>query len=200
MNKKYHYVYRITNTKLNKHYYGTRSSSIEPSKDLGFKYFSSTSDVSFRDDQENNPQDYKYTIVSEFDSREEALELEVILHAKFDVGVNESFYNKARQTSTGFDFDCTGKPHSTETKTKISERAKLRKGRPVSVETRSKLAKSATGRIKSQEERHKIGKSNSMALKGKPLPVATEPCKYCGKIMAKSHMSRWHGEKCKSKD
>ena len=199
MNKKYHYVYRITNTELNKHYYGTRSSRIEPSKDLGFKYFSSASDVSFRDDQENNPQDYKYTIVSEFDSREEALELEVILHAKFDVGVNESFYNKARQTSTGFDFDCTGKPHSTETRRKISERAKLRKGRPVSEETKDKLAKAATGRIKSQEERDKIGKSNSAALKGKPLPVATEPCKYCGKIMAKSHMSRWHGEKCKSK-
>tara|TARA_B110000090_G_scaffold201325_1_gene243260 strand:+ start:213 stop:860 length:648 start_codon:yes stop_codon:yes gene_type:complete len=103
MNKKYHYVYRITNTKINKHYYGTRSSRIEPSKDIGVKYFSSSSDVSFRDDQNNNPQNYKYTIVSEFDSRESAVELEVALHIKFDVGVNESFYNKAKQTSTGFD-------------------------------------------------------------------------------------------------
>ncbi|MDC1282483.1 NUMOD3 domain-containing DNA-binding protein [bacterium] len=198
MNKKYHYVYRITNTKLNKHYYGTRSSRIEPSKDLGFKYFSSSSDVLFMDDQKNNPQDYKYTIVSEFDSREEALELEVRLHAKFNVGVNESFYNKARQTSIYFDFDCTGMIVSEETKRKISEKAKLRKGRPVSEETRSKLSKAATGRIMSQEERDKMAKAISAALKGKPLPVATEPCKYCGKIMAKSHMTRWHGEKCKS--
>ena len=273
MNKKYHYVYRITNTKLNKHYYGTRSSRIEPSKDLGFKYFSSSSDILFMDDQKNNPHDYKYAIVSVFDSREEALELEVILHAKFDVGVNESFYNKSKQTSKRFYCDRTGaiiseetrkklsiasknmvrkpvsdetrkklsiaskgrilteehkanisqakvghgtseetkaklreaaniqhrKPVSDETRRKISEKAKLRKGRPVSEETKAKLSKALTGRIKSQEERDKIGKSISAALKGKPLPVATEPCKYCGKIMAKSHMSRWHGEKCKLK-
>ena len=64
MNKKYHYVYRITNIKLNKHYYGLRSSKLEPSKDLGFKYFSSSSDREFIDDQTNNPQDYKYIIVS----------------------------------------------------------------------------------------------------------------------------------------
>lgn len=37
--KKFHYVYRITNTKINKHYYGVRSSNIEPYKDLGIKYF-----------------------------------------------------------------------------------------------------------------------------------------------------------------
>lgn len=250
MNKKYHYVYRITNTELNKHYYGTRSSRIEPSKDLGFKYFSSSSDILFMDDQKNNPQNYKYTIVSEFDSREEALELEISLHAKFNVGVNESFYNKARQTSIGFDStgaiisDETrkklsiaskgrilteehkanisqakaGHVTSEETRKKLSDAAKKQFRNGMSDETRrkislsnmgrinkhtteskAKLSKASTGRIKSQEEKDKIGKSNSAALKGKPLPVATEPCKYCGRIMAKSHMSRWHGEKCKSK-
>ena len=35
MNKQ-HYTYRITNTKLNKHYYGTRRSLV-PREDLGIK-------------------------------------------------------------------------------------------------------------------------------------------------------------------
>ena len=265
----YHYVYRITNTKLNKHYYGTRTSRIKPSKDLGTKYFSSSSDIQFRDDQKNNPQNYKYTIVSEFNSREEALELEVALHIKFDVGVNESFYNKAKQTSKGFACDRTGAIISEETRKKLSIASKNMVRKPVSEETRkklsivfkgrilteehkanlslskmghvtseetrdklrkatkkqfrngmsdetkrkislsnigrinkhtteskAKLAKAATGRIKSQEELDKMSKSISAALKGKPLPVATEPCKYCGKLMAQSHMTRWHNEKC----
>lgn len=268
MNKKYHYVYRITNTKLNKHYYGTRSSRIEPSKDIGIKYFSSSSDHTFRDDQKNNPQDYKYVIVSEFDSREEALELEATLHDKFDVGANESFYNKAKQNSKGFHCDRTGaiisdetrkklsiaskkqhrKPVSEETRKKLSiaskgrilteehkasisrgkighitseeTKAKLREatknqfrngmseevkekirqkaiGRknPHSEETKAKIAKASTGRIKSQEERDKMSKSISNALKGKPLPK-TE-CPHCGKIGAKSHMTRWHFDNCK---
>lgn len=272
MNNKHYYVYRITNTKLNKHYYGTRSSKIEPSKDLGTKYFSSSSDISFRDDQKNNPQDYKYIIVSEFDSREEALELEIKLHNKFNVGVNESFYNRSKQNSKGFHYDRTGaiiseetrkklsiasrnqhrNPVSEETRRKLSisskgricseehkaniskaktghvpsekTKAKLREaakkqfrngmgdetkekikqkaiGRknPHSKETKAKLAKAATGRIKSQEQRDKMAKSISAALKGKPLPVASHPCKYCGKIMAQSHMTRWHGNNCKNK-
>ncbi len=41
---KFHYVYRITNTQLNKHYYGCRSSNVEPAKDLGKTYFSSSTD------------------------------------------------------------------------------------------------------------------------------------------------------------
>lgn len=197
MNKQYHYVYRITNIKLNKHYYGTRSSKIEPFKDLGFKYFSSASDIEFRDDQKNNPENYKYIIVSIFNSREDAISLEIILHEKFNVGLNPSFYNKSKQTSIGFDFDSTGNQHSDETRRKISERAKLRKGRPVSEETKTKLAEIQRGRIKSQDEKNKLSKSLSNILRGKSLPISDKPCPHCKKTMAKSHMTRWHGDKCK---
>lgn len=114
--KKYHYVYRITNIKLNKHYYGSRTSSIEPIKDLGYKYFSSSFDKVFINDQKINPQDYKYVIVSTFNSRKESLELEVKLHLKFNVGVNTSFYNKARATSSKFTMEGT----------KISEETRLK--------------------------------------------------------------------------
>lgn len=113
---KYHYVYRITNTKLNKHYYGSRTSSIEPTKDLGHKYLSSSYDKEFIKDQKINRQDYKYVIVSIFNSRKEALELEVKLHAKFNVGVNNNFYNKARATSSKFTMEGT----------KISEETRLK--------------------------------------------------------------------------
>ena len=37
---KFHYVYRITNIVENKHYYGSRTSKINPYDDLGKKYFS----------------------------------------------------------------------------------------------------------------------------------------------------------------
>lgn len=45
--KKYHYVYRITNTQTKMHYYGCRSSNVEPKLDLGVKYFSSSTDREF---------------------------------------------------------------------------------------------------------------------------------------------------------
>jgi len=154
MNKKYHYVYRITNTKINKHYYGTRSSKIEPHKDLGFKYFSSSSDTQFREDQKNNPQDYKYIIVSEFDSREEAIGLEIRLHNKFNVSVNESFYNKAKQTSIFY--DKTGIPLSSEHRAKMSKKLK---GRVFSKETLERMRLGQLGNKLSEETKAKIRKA-----------------------------------------
>ena len=100
---KYHYVYRITNTKENKHYYGSRSSKVEPKLDIGIKYFSSSSDKEFIKKQKENKSIFKYKIIKQFDSREEAINLEIKLHSKFNVGLNESFYNKSKQTSSGWD-------------------------------------------------------------------------------------------------
>lgn len=155
---KYHYVYRITNTKLNKHYYGTRSSNIEPFKDLGVKYFSSASDEEFRNDQKNNPQDYKYVIVSVFNSRKEAMQLEIKLHTKFNVGMNESFYNKCKASSTKF--DTTGTHHTAEAKHKI---AIAHDGILKSEEHKKNLSKAWEDRIVSKETGHKISES----LKGR---------------------------------
>ena len=102
--QKYHYVYRITNILLNKHYYGTRTSKNKtPEEDIGIYYFSSSSDKEFIKDQKDNPQDYRYKIIKKFNTRENALKLEIKLHNKFNVGINESFYNRVKQTSTGFD-------------------------------------------------------------------------------------------------
>ena len=111
----YHYAYRITNTLECKHYYGSRTSKIHPSKDLGKKYFSSSKDKEFKKDQKENPQNYKYKVIRLFDTREGAVSFEIRLHNKFDVGVNESFYNKAKQTSVGW--DTTGMVNVRDTET-----------------------------------------------------------------------------------
>jgi len=103
----YYYVYRITNIKYKKHYYGSRSSKKLPEEDIGVYYFSSSKDKEFLKDQKNNPQDYKYKVIKKFRTRKEALKLEIKLHNRFNVGINESFYNKSKQTSSKF--DVTGK-------------------------------------------------------------------------------------------
>ena len=114
----FHYTYRITNNKLNKHYYGVRSSRLQPIDDLGIKYFSSSSDKEFIKDQKDNPQDYRYKVIKIFKTRKNAIDLEIKLHAKFNVDINESFYNRAKQTSNKFSITKFGHKMTKETKEK----------------------------------------------------------------------------------
>ncbi len=116
---KYHYVYRITNKKLNKHYIGVRSCAILPVKDLGIEYFSSSSDKEFIKDQKNNPRKYKYSIINTHPTRTSAANEEISLHEWFSVGINESFYNKAKATSTSFDVTGRRYKHTQKTIDKI---------------------------------------------------------------------------------
>ena len=113
-----HYVYRITNTQENKHYYGVRSSTIKPKEDIGIKYFSSSTDKNFIRDQKENPDNYKYKVLKIFPTRKDAEFFETILHEKFSVQTNESFYNKAKNTLMGFSVE--GRKQSDEHKAKIT--------------------------------------------------------------------------------
>jgi group I intron endonuclease len=157
----YHYVYRITNVSSKKHYYGRRSCrNCHPKDDLGIKYFSSSTDNDFKKDQKEHPESYHYKIVRICESRNNALELEMLLHEKFDVGINESFYNKAKQTSLRFSYDPTGKNHSEETRKKMSESKKGEKcywyGKELSEDTRKKMSDARKG------EKHPLyGKQHS---------------------------------------
>lgn len=110
--KKYHYVYRITNKIEKKHYYGYRSTNINPQYDLGIKYLSSSTDKEFIKDQVKNPNNYKYIIVRVFDNRKDAAIFEVFLHAKFNVAKNNKFYNKSNSTLNGFIYGFLGKTHN----------------------------------------------------------------------------------------
>lgn len=219
---KYHYVYRITNTKLNKHYYGVRTSKIEPSKDLGVKYFSSSSDIEFRNDQKNNPQDYKYVIVSILNSREEAAELEIILHLKFKVDVNESFYNRAKALHGGFQAEMTDEVREKIRKVHIGN--KYAKGKKLSQEHKDNIKKGMIGTVIMPEwyveHSRKLMKAyewyynplNGDATRLDPNGIIPEgwikgmgpknksQCPHCDLIgVNKAVMSRWHFDNCKKK-
>lgn len=99
--KKYHYVYEITHKVTGKKYIGARSSNKEPILDL-LKYKSSSSDKDFKQELLDFEENFTFEIVDVFPTREQALQLEILLHNVFDVGRNPNFYNKAKQTSTGF--------------------------------------------------------------------------------------------------
>lgn len=135
----HHYVYRISNIIENKHYYGVRSCVGPIELDLGLKYFSSSTDKDFLADQKNNPSHYTYKVVQKFNTRYLASERERTLHNLFDVAENERFYNLRKSTSSGYDF--TGRRHSIESKTKISNAVTN-----PSAEIRAKMSKAATGR------------------------------------------------------
>lgn len=114
-----HYTYLISNIKENKHYIGSRTckKNSTPETDLGFKYFSSSTDEEFIQDQKVNPQDYTYQIINRFQLRKEAVWNEICLHKIFDVGVNPDFYNKVRQASNGFSADKGSKAQENRFKT-----------------------------------------------------------------------------------
>lgn len=185
--KRYHFVYRITNiyTIPYTYYYGTHTTSKHkertPKEELGVTYFSSKLDKSFEKDQKENPQNYKYKVVKIFNTRKEALELEIYLHKRFDVGVNENFYNGAIQTSTGFDVTGTKQSnkhinnrvlsfkkgnytHSKKTKKLISNG---NKGKILSNKTKDLISKQAKLQVHSKERKAKM----SILMSGKNNPM-----------------------------
>jgi len=101
VDSRYYYVYRITNTKENKHYYGSRVSKVIPQYDLGIKYFSS-SDI-LQKEIISNPENFKYKVVKILDNNGDKILWECYLHQYFDVKMHDSFYNKANQRLFGYD-------------------------------------------------------------------------------------------------
>jgi len=100
---KQHYVYEITNITNDMKYIGCRSCICEPKEDIGLLYFSCSKDEEFMKEQKEQPDNFEYKVLQVFRTRKEAIQLEIDLHAKHDVGRNEKYYNKAKQTSTGWD-------------------------------------------------------------------------------------------------
>jgi len=90
---KYHYVYRITNKIMNKHYYGAKSTNNPNLIESLKQYKSSSTDKEFIKDQKENPQNYKYKVVKQFETREEANKYEKLILVKFKADKNPSFYN-----------------------------------------------------------------------------------------------------------
>ncbi len=101
--KKYHYTYRILNIVNLMEYIGVRSCKIKPEDDIGTKYFSSSTDKDFIQEQKEHPWRFEYKIISCHPTRKSAVNEEIQLHNFFDIAKNPMYYNRAKQTSEGFD-------------------------------------------------------------------------------------------------
>ena len=99
----WYYVYRITDKRNKKHYYGSRGSDLPPKLDLGHVYYSSSSNKDFIEAQLVRRHDFKYKIIFICDSREKAFKLEYKLHRKFKTTSHPAFHN-------GFQGVCVPKP------------------------------------------------------------------------------------------
>lgn len=114
----YHYTYLLKDKHSNMKYIGVRSCYCLPKDDTA--YWGSSKHL---------PTDvhltHKKRVLSIFKTRKEAVSHEIFLHEKYQVSTNPLFYNKAKQTSTGF--DTSGIPLSEERKQNISNKLKGRK-------------------------------------------------------------------------
>lgn len=137
VDNRFHYVYRITEIKTKKHYYGSRTSIKEPLLDL-INYGTSSKR---KLDIINNPENYKFKIIKVFDNSGDKMLYESFLHQYFNVKEKDNrFWNKSNQTPWGFDttglkFETYNRPsrkgiswgnHTDETKNKISEKNIIR--------------------------------------------------------------------------
>ena len=129
-------------------YIGVRSSKCDPKDD---NYWSSSRHL---------PKDVMTThrkrILKMHNSRKEAVEHEVFLHHKYDVGKNPQFYNRAKQTTSSYDTSGVSNPHSQETCKKLSLANKGKKRTPEVIEA---MRKRATGVKQSPETCKKRGDS-----------------------------------------
>ncbi len=96
-----HFVYRITHIIKKLHYYGSKTGELNC---IGETYLSSSTDLEFKKDQKDNPNDYKYKVIRVFNNPADKIIYESYLHQRFNVKEeNNSFYNKSNQTPFGFD-------------------------------------------------------------------------------------------------
>jgi hypothetical protein len=199
----YHYVYRISNRLTGMHYYGVRTSKIDPKLDLGSKYFSSSRNKEFMVDQKTNPSNYKYKVVRLFSTRQIALDHEIVLHKKFDVGVHAKFYNRAKSVSNGFDVTGTKfgpRPEEVKKKISLSNTGKIRSestkqkmslmniGKIASYEAKSNMSNSQKGKFFSTDTRQKI----SLSKIGVPRSIEVR------KKISEANMGKRHSDEAKS--
>ena len=145
--KKYFYVY-YSYEEYGLGYIGKRECKCLPEEDVN--YFGSYTDRTFRPTQK--------IILETFNSVEDALEAECVLHDFYEVDKNPHFANKAKQTSKKFYYinpseNMIGENNPAkrpEVRKKISDAAKNRK---VSEETKRKMSESRSG-----EKNHRYGK------------------------------------------
>ena len=71
-------------------YIGVRSSNILPELDLGVHYFSSSANKQFINRQKQFPMYYTYEIINSYETRDETIYCEYILHRLYNVKDNNT--------------------------------------------------------------------------------------------------------------
>ena len=215
----HNFVYVIENKMNSMKYIGTKTSDKDISNTPGFGigYYSSLTGKSgdeFRKDQKEHPEKFKYTILKDYNNYQDMMNEEVRLHSLYNVDKNPMFYNRAKQTSSGFTSCCPDE----ETRRKMSM---SHKGSHRSEETKRKMSES---RRRVVEQKKKLGivdipwnKGKKMSeefcyrlhllrkdkgMKGEKNPMygvkrKTKVCEYCGKEICELNYTKWHGKLCK---
>lgn len=127
----HHYTYKIMYSN-SKYYIGCRSCECLPEEDTQYVGSSKYTPNDLVESKE---------ILGVFDTREEAIKHEIKLHEEFDVGKNESYYNKSKQTSTKFDTSGVKLNRTPEHNQKIREALTGRKRSPEECAAMSKALK-----------------------------------------------------------
>jgi len=158
------YIYKITNNLNGKSYIGLKSKTVEESED----YYGSGKLINQAIDKYGKENFTKEILERNIDSHE-ILNDQEIYWIKYIDTFNKGYNltkggqgNLGRVTSEETRaklIEAAKQPLSEETKEKIRQKAKLRKGRKVTEETRLKLIKAATGRKMSEETRLKMSNS-----------------------------------------
>lgn len=175
----YHYTYLIQHKTEDKRYIGVRSCKCKPTDDTS--YWGSSRHL-----PENVQENHVKIILKVHSSRKKAVEHEMLLHDLNDVVSSNSYYNKAKQTSTGFDTTGLKLVFSEEHKQKIS---KTLKNKPKSEEhkkncslAQKRLAASSDyvshrkGVTLSEETKQKV----SNTIKAKGLNIGTKNNRFKG--------------------
>lgn len=186
----YHYTYLIKSKTNKMKYIGVRSCKCRPEDD---DYWGSSKHL---------PKDIKIThnrrVLKEHASRKEAVEHEILLHNKYDVGKNPNFYNKSKQTSLSYDTSGIPNPHSAETRAKLSAALKGKKRTPEMVEA---MRQRMLGTKQSAETCKKRGDSirsngSNKGIKNagfRPWFISTETVTYFFRYISKNEQSLLDG-------
>ena len=175
----HHYTYFLTAKEpFNgmKYYIGVRSCKVNPEED---KYLSSSKVI------KRNKIAVDKHILATWNTRQEAVSHEILLHDCFNVSTNKEFFNQSKQTALGFDTTgmlspMKGKKHtleaiekmrksslnqSPETRQKISNTLKghvaWNKGVSPTDDAKYKMSQAKLGKICSIEHRLNISKAKS---------------------------------------
>lgn len=175
--KKYFYVY-YSYEEYGRGYIGKRECKCLPEEDVN--YFGSFRDKTFKPTQK--------IILETFNSVEDALEAECILHDFYKIDKNPHFSNKAKQTSKKFYYinpseNMIGENNPAkrpEVRKKLSTSAKNRI--PISEETRKKMSDSHMGRVspkgmlgKKHTEKQKQKMRENKVLKNNKTWIIKDP-------------------------